>query len=423
MKSSTLTKSCLALATFSLMLTSCDKDVTQSTQEPTAAIVTPVSSEGDIIPNQYIVMMKAEAIAPAISYLDGPVADRTTKSKLMQQKGAIVTNQLQNFLIESNIPTTKVSAYYTAVATGFAIQLTDEEKAILAKSDQVELIEHDRIEELPKFVVENSSPTTGRAQTTPCGITNAGGAANSSTSTSYAWIIDTGIDLDHPDLNVVTDTRFAKTFVKGGKTADDCNGHGTHVAGTVGAIDNNVGVVGVSAGAPVVPVKVFNCRGRTTSGAIMSGLDHVANNASADDVVNLSLGGYYGSGCENGSSYKSVLQGLGNAGVRVASAAGNSSADAALYQPACVNGNNVYTVASMTCSKGWSSFSNFGVGPVDYIATGSSVLSTYPGGYATLSGTSMACPHVAGIMHARKAAPSTSGNVSFGGDNYPIAVR
>lgn len=418
MKGITLVKFFTTLAILPLMLHSCTKDAPTQAQNSVDEVVTPVSNEGKVIPNQYIVILKDAAVAPAMSYAKGPFTDRGVKRQFMKEKSTLIVTQLNDFLISEEIDPQNVMAYYTAVMSGFAIKLSDEEYAKLSKNSKVASLEHDREETLPDFKVESIS-SGARAQTTPCGVSRAGGAANAGTA-RWIWIVDTGIDLDHPDLNV--QTSYSASFAGG--TANDCHGHGTHVAGTAAARNNSIGVVGVAANAPVVAVKVFGCSGGSSTSTILSGLNHVANNDLPGDVVNMSLGGYYGSGCSNGSSYRTILNSLSNAGVRTAVAAGNSSANANYYQPACVNATNVVTIASMTCSKAWSSFSNYGRGPCDFIATGSSVYSTYlNGGYATLSGTSMATPHVAGIMQIRNALPRSSGSVSNGGISYPIAVR
>lgn len=418
MKVITLVKLFTTLTILPLLLHSCTKDVPTEVQDSVKEVVEPISNEGKIIPNQYIVILEDAAVASAISYAKEPFTDRGAKSQFMKEKSALVVAQLNDFLISEGINPQNVSAYYTAVMSGFAIELGVEEYAKLSKSNKVASLEYDREEALPDFKVESIS-SSARAQTTPCGVSRAGGAANAGTA-RWIWIVDTGIDLDHPDLNV--QTSYSASFAGG--TANDCHGHGTHVAGTAAARNNSIGVVGVAANAPVVAVKVFGCSGGSSTSTILSGLNHVASNDLPGDVVNMSLGGYYGSGCSNGSSYKTILTSLGNAGVRTAVAAGNSSANANYYQPACINVTNVVTIASMTCSRGWSSFSNYGRGPCDFIATGSSVYSTYlNGGYATLSGTSMATPHVAGIMQIRNALPRSSGSVSNGGVSYPIAVR
>lgn len=407
-----------------MVFTSCqNENFNDGTAE---TIVEPTSTEGKIIPGQYIVVFKDSKIEPASKVLEKrSFTSREDKANSVREISEVSIKKMNDILSENDLDQSKVLSYYTTKISGMAIELGDSEFQKLSKDANIAAIEYDRVVELPKFDIEevvSGEQSQRMAQQTPCGITRAGGFANGSGSNAWIWVIDTGIDLDHPDLNVVTNTTYARSFVGG--SANDCNGHGTHVAGTAAAINNSIGVVGVSAGAPVVPVRVFGCSGGTSTSTILNGINHVGTYDLAGDVANLSLGGFFGSGCANNSSYRSALLALGNAGTRVAIAAGNSSANSANYQPACVNGTNIFTVASMTCNQGFSSFSNYNMNPVDVIATGSSVRSTYlNGGYATLSGTSMASPHVAGIMHARNNGPRTSGTVSNRGENYPIAVR
>lgn len=416
----------LALSTLlvALAITSCqDEKVSDGVVE---SVVEPTSTEGEIIPGKYIVVFKNSKIQPVSKALaKTSFTSRAAKAKSSRDISENSIKKMNAILLDNDLDQSKVSNYYTTAISGMTITLDDNEFQKLSKNPDVATIEYDRVIKLPEFEIEEIIPgdvSQKMAQQTPCGISNAGGAGNGSGRDEWIWVIDSGIDLDHPDLNVVTNSSYAKSFVGG--SANDCNGHGTHVAGTAGAINNSTGVVGVSAGASVVPVRVFGCSGGSSTSTILNGINHVAANSINGDVANLSLGGYFGANCASSSSYRSALSNLAGTGVRIAIAAGNDSDNAANYQPACVNGSNIYTVASMTCGRGFSSFSNYNMNPIDVIATGSSVKSTYlNGGYATLSGTSMASPHVAGIMHARNSGPRTSGTVSSRGENYPIAVR
>jgi subtilisin family serine protease len=226
-------------------------------------------------------------------------------------------------------------------------------------------------------------------------------------------VIDTGVDYEHPDLNVMGGVDCTGGGPFGGSCSpggDDNHYHGTHVAGTIGALDNGDGVVGVAPGARIWTVKVLNQRGSGYTSWIVAGIDWVTANAGTIEVANMSLGG---SGY-NQAEYDAI-QGAVDAGVAFAVAAGNSDADARNYSPAAFD--NALTVSALadfngapggganpTCRSDvddtLADFSNWGPA-VDIAAPGVCILSTYPleqGSYGTISGTSMASPHAAGAL-------------------------
>ena len=226
-------------------------------------------------------------------------------------------------------------------------------------------------------------------------------------------VIDTGVDLSHPDLNVYR--AGAKNCALLALSANDGNGHGTHVAGTIGALDNTTGVVGVAPGARIWPVKVLNDLGSGSNSDVICGIDYVTANASSIEVANMSLGG---SGSDDGNCGKSNNDAMHaaicrsvSAGVTYVVAAGNDAKNASGFTPAAYD--EVITVSALadfdgksgglgkpTCRTDvddtFASFSNYGA-DVDIIAPGVCINSTWMnGGYNTISGTSMASPHVAG---------------------------
>ena len=226
-------------------------------------------------------------------------------------------------------------------------------------------------------------------------------------------VIDTGVDFQHPDLNVVGGVNcynswpFSASCKAGG---DDDHYHGTHVAGTIGALDNGIGVVGVAPGARIWAIKVLSSSGSGYSSQIVAGIDWVAANAATIEVANMSLGGSGFSQAEY-----DAIQGAVNKGVAFAVAAGNNDADARNYSPGGFN--NVLSVSALADFNGLpggsgsptcrtdqddtlADFSNWGP-EVDIAAPGVCILSTYPleqGTYGTISGTSMASPHAAGAL-------------------------
>lgn len=383
-------------------------------------------AQSGIIPGQYIVSVK-ESIATPVCLQETVGEDRESTRLLNEAKRNENLNKVRLIQSRSGIGSDAVLAEFADAVVGFVAKLTEEQVALLKQDPSIESVSPDFYYTLAQPLEESAPKELEPAgQTTPCAIQNAGGFANGSAKATYIWILDTGIDLDHPDLNVVTAANLAKSFISG-ETPDDGNGHGTHVAGIAAAKNNNFGTVGVSAGAKVVPVKILSNAGGGTSSALLQGLNHVAANDKANDVVNLSVGAFPVNNCENSSpSLRNAIRNLGLAGTWVCMASGNESGDAAQSRPGCINGTKVYTVGAVNCDLSCAYYSNWNAAVVDWVTTGSMVYSTYKNGtYATLSGTSMATPVLAGILHARAAAPVAGPTAKCGSPlgTYKLAKR
>jgi len=372
-------------AIFALVLYSCTKDSatlnTDVRQEAEVAHVI-TYNKAEPIEGSYIVVFKEDAFPTLLG------GDAINKENYQLQKSKLEALS-QDLLRKNGFVGKELKQSYVKTLKGIAVELNNDELKVLRNDDRVAYIEQDQILSVTMGGPPGGGGSGSDPQTTPWGVTRVGGAIDG-TNSGTAWIIDSGIDLDHPDLNV--DVVNSRTFLGGNSTPDDQNGHGTHVAGTVAAIDNAIGVVGVAAGASVVAVRVLDRRGSGSNSGVIAGVDYVAANASSGDAANMSLGGGISTALDNAVAAAS-------ASCPFALAAGNESQNANNSSPARVNGNNIYTVSSMTSSDNWSSFSNYGNPPVDYCAPGSSINSTWKsGGYNTISGTSMAAPHVCGIL-------------------------
>lgn len=234
--------------------------------------------------------------------------------------------------------------------------------------------------------------------------------------TNYtAWIIDTGIDLNHPDLNVDTSRGF--TIIKSGGMQDQ-NGHGTHVAGIIGALDNSKGSIGVAPNTTVVPVRVLDRRGSGSTSGVIAGVDYVATNASAGDCVNMSLGGGVNQNLDD-----AVVNAALSSGAYFVLAAGNSSDDAKNHSPARVNATHVWTISAIDSNDNMPTWSNYGNPPVDYAAPGVGIFSLWKdGGTNTISGTSMAAPHACAVIMMSNGSPTTNGYASSDPDGYADGI-
>lgn len=312
-----------------------------------------------------------------------------------------------------------VKHVYQNTIRGFAANMSEQAVTAMRRSNPlIAYCEQDQVASLGPITVNAGKPGGGTSpsQMTPWGITAVGGAGNGVGKT--AWIIDSGIDGTHPDL--IVDPARSRDFTGSRSGWKDENGHGTHVAGTVAAKNDSIGVVGVAAGATVVAVRVLDRRGSGSYSGVIEGVDYVAGAAGANDVANMSLGGPISQALDD-----AVL--AAGMKLKIALAAGNETDDYHDHSPARAGGvskiDGVFTVSAMTSTKALASFSNYGLG-IAYAEPGVSINSTYKdGGYASLSGTSMASPHLAGLMLL--GAVNSGGTISGDKDGEPdtIGVR
>ncbi|WP_404449597.1 S8 family peptidase [Sutcliffiella horikoshii] len=244
---------------------------------------------------------------------------------------------------------------------------------------------------LVEYVEENVEMHT-TAQTVPYGlphikadVAHAQGLTGSGVKVA---VLDTGIDASHEDLNVVGGASFVSEEPD---ALTDGNGHGTHVAGTIAAVNNNTGVLGVSYDVDLYAVKVLSGAGSGTLAGIAQGIEWAIDNDM--DVINMSLGGSTGS-----STLKQASDNAYNSGIVVVAAAGNSGSFFGLINtigyPARYD--SVIAVGAVDSNNNRASFSSVG-SQLEVMAPGVSINSTLPGNqYGELNGTSMASPHVAG---------------------------
>src|SRR5215216_1963510 len=269
---------------------------------------------------------------------------------------------------------------YQHAINGFAVEMSAEDAEALSQDFRVAYVEEDGIVTAD---ATQSNPPWGLDRIDQRNRPLSGTYTFNHTGAGvFAYVIDTGIRTTHTQFG----GRASNVFDAFGGNGQDCNGHGTHVSGTIGG-----STYGVAKSALLRGVRVLNCSGSGTNSGVIAGVDWVTNNHINPAVANMSLGG------GASSAVDTAVNNLANSGVPIAVAAGNSNTDACTQSPA--RAANAITVGSTTTSDARSSFSNFGV-CLDIFAPGSGILSAYfssDTATATLSGTSMASPHVAGV--------------------------
>ncbi|MCM2389910.1 S8 family peptidase [Streptomyces albipurpureus] len=339
--------------------------------------------------------------APLVKVAQAPAAEEIKGQYIVTLKKGVDAAAL------AESKSVKTEYVYDAVLNGFAAELTPARLAALRADSRVASIEEDQkvisaaTQYNPTYGLDRIDQRSGRDSTYTY-------TRNGSGVTAY--IIDSGIFAGHPDFG----NRARNVFDAFGGSGADCNGHGTHVAGTVGGT-----TYGVAKGVQLRGVKVLDCQGSGSFSGIIAGFDWVRQNAARPAVANASLGGGYSAALNNAATA------LANSGVHTTVAAGNNNQDACNYSPASAAG--ALSIAASDSADNKASFSNYGR-CVDLYGPGVNVLSTRSGGgTTTMSGTSMAAPHVAGVAALYKAtygdASSTTVNNWIVNNSTANAIR
>ncbi|EPJ9957902.1 S8 family peptidase [Acinetobacter baumannii] len=282
----------------------------------------------------------------------------------------------------------KVLQSYDTVLKGFAIYLPDTAGTAfieaMKKNPQVLSVESDTIVNIDATTQSNPDWGIDRIDQKALPLNSTYSYLQTGSGTT-AYIVDTGILSSHQEFSGRVLSGY--TAISDGNGTTDCNGHGTHVAGTVGGT-----TYGVAKSVNLVPIRILGCDGSGASSNVIAGLDWILKNGKKPAVVNMSLGG------ATSSSLDSAVENLFNNGYVMVVAAGNSNTDACSSSPARVS--KAITVAATDNTDTRASYSNYG-SCVDIFAPGSQINSSWIGSNTAtkiLNGTSMATPHVAGVV-------------------------
>lgn len=318
------------------------------------------------IKGQYIVVLKEDTAS---------LASETAAMGNAPQVAEVATSLARSHRLD-------VVHSYQNVLRGFVARADDRALARLLADPRVEFIEEDGV---VSITATQNNATWGLDRIDQRNLPLSGTYVyDTGASNVHAYVIDTGIRASHSDFGGRVGSGYSA--ISDGRGSNDCNGHGTHVAGTVGGT-----TWGAAKQVRLYPVRVLDCNGSGTNSGVIAGMDWVAGNHTKPAVANMSLGGGASTATDQ------AVTRMRNAGVTVVVAAGNESQNACNVSPA--RSTSAITVGSTTSTDARSSFSNYG-NCVNIFAPGSSITSAWHTGNTatnTISGTSMAAPHVAGV--------------------------